>query len=134
MSSKDGKTTFTFFVRAKRWLPDTRASDAHRPVLPRFTSTSASPMVYSRRGSVVPHSPSISSNNLNRIQSNTLSRVPSMKEEPEAAVGAENKTPLTLSPQSTQNLSGPTVTEKLHVLVVEGKINLHPIYERTQIR
>ena len=50
---EDGRTTFTFFVRAKRWVPDAHLDKANRPVFPRFTSASASPMAFNRRGSVV---------------------------------------------------------------------------------
>lgn len=111
VSSKDGKTSFTFFVRAKRWMPDAPPEKAHRPKLPRFTSTSASPMTFNRRGSVAPRSPSIGFDELRRV--------PSVKEDPHAVGGG---TPSPLS--RTSSLLHPTQSDeiKLHVLVVEDNL------------
>ncbi|KAI7474511.1 histidine kinase [Hortaea werneckii] len=54
VSSVHGKsTTFTFFVRAKRFITNvTDEAKAKRPVLHSFSSASASPVAYGRRGSV----------------------------------------------------------------------------------
>ncbi|KAI7082112.1 histidine kinase [Hortaea werneckii] len=54
VSSVHGKsTTFTFFVRAKRFITNvTDEEKAKRPVLHSFSSASASPVAYGRRGSV----------------------------------------------------------------------------------
>ncbi|KAI7154666.1 histidine kinase [Hortaea werneckii] len=54
VSSVHGKsTTFTFFVRAKRFITNATDEDkAKRPVLHSFSSASASPVAYGRRGSV----------------------------------------------------------------------------------
>jgi PAS domain S-box-containing protein len=106
VSSGNGKTTFTFFVRAKKWVPDAPPEKAHRPALPRFTSASASPAVYSRRGSVVTKDPS----------SAPLSRVGSIVEESPTSAGARIP-----SAQDFQRQIS-TIDEdshKLHVLIVE---------------
>ncbi|KAI6910077.1 histidine kinase [Hortaea werneckii] len=60
VSSVHGKsTTFTFFVRAKRFITNVTDEDkAKRPVLHSFSSASASPVAYGRRGSVQLTSPS----------------------------------------------------------------------------
>lgn len=116
VSSGNGKTTFTFFVRAKRWIPDAPAERAPRPGLPRFTSTSASPMTYSRRGSVVPRTASMGFEDLRRS--------PSIQED--ATPGAAPGTPLSrTSTMSNRALSSSTLSEtevKLHVLVVEDNL------------
>lgn len=51
VASRDGQTVFTFFVKAKRWVPD--PSDDSTSMSPRYASTAASPMAYSRRSSIV---------------------------------------------------------------------------------
>ncbi len=73
-------------------------------------------MTYSRRGSVVPRSSS--------FNFEELTRVPSMKEEPEASAGAlQTDSPRMLSRQSTRNMEMQTVPEvQLHVLVVEDNL------------
>lgn len=50
VASGEGKTSFTFYVKAKRWLEN--ATEELAP-LSRFVSTSSSPMVFNRRGSSV---------------------------------------------------------------------------------
>ncbi|KAK5165148.1 uncharacterized protein LTR77_009246 [Saxophila tyrrhenica] len=109
VSSCNGKTSFTFFVRAKKWVPDAPSEKAHRPTLPRFTSTSASPMTFNRRGSVLPRSTSAGTDELRRI--------PSVKEDPHTTAGA----PHPLSRSSSMQVSPATET-KLHVLVVEDNL------------
>ena len=52
VNSGNGKTTFTFFVRAKRWVPESPHL-SKRPSYQRYVSTSSSPMAFSRRGSTV---------------------------------------------------------------------------------
>jgi hypothetical protein len=47
---REGKTSFTFYVKAKRWI---ESSMEELPPLSRFVSASSSPMVFSRRGSAV---------------------------------------------------------------------------------
>ncbi|KAK4494259.1 hypothetical protein PRZ48_014557 [Zasmidium cellare] len=51
-SEKGKKTVFTFYVKAKRWMPDSPKT-ARRPPVTRFASASASPVAFSRRGSSV---------------------------------------------------------------------------------
>ena len=52
VSSCENRTTFTFFVKTKRWVePNDKLSV---PTLKAFASTSASPIIYDRRGSVAP--------------------------------------------------------------------------------
>ncbi|KAF2165007.1 hypothetical protein M409DRAFT_67675 [Zasmidium cellare ATCC 36951] len=51
-SEKGKRTVFTFYVKAKRWIPDSPRM-ARRPPVTRFASTSASPVAFSRRGSAV---------------------------------------------------------------------------------
>jgi signal transduction histidine kinase len=46
--SREGRTSFTFYVKAKRWV---ESSMEELPPLSRFVSASSSPMVFSRRGS-----------------------------------------------------------------------------------
>ncbi|EME41035.1 hypothetical protein DOTSEDRAFT_74542 [Dothistroma septosporum NZE10] len=53
VSSGDGKTCFTFFVKAKRWTPESELQPAKANFDNKFTSNAASPMAYSRRGSTV---------------------------------------------------------------------------------
>lgn len=52
VSSGKGKTTFTFYVRTKRWTPDENETSAAPTLLP-FISNSASPYALHRRGSEV---------------------------------------------------------------------------------
>lgn len=104
VSSGNGKTTFTFFVRAKKWVPEAVSEKAHRPALPRFTSASASPMVYSRRGSAVPR----------EVSSPSLSRVASIAEESPSVAGAR----MALTPQAVSD-SPVERADQLHVLIVE---------------
>jgi PAS domain S-box-containing protein len=111
VSSGDGKTTFTFFVRAKKWVPDAPPERAHRPALPRFTSASASPVVYSRRGSIVSR----------EATSPALSRVGSIAEESPVIAGSRNTIAQNFQRQVDLASDG---SEQLHVLVVEdNKIN-----------
>ncbi|USW57431.1 Putative PAS domain, signal transduction response regulator, receiver domain, CheY-like superfamily [Septoria linicola] len=50
VSSGDGRTVFTFFVRARRWI-EGEDNARQRPAPIRYTSAAASPVVFSRRGS-----------------------------------------------------------------------------------
>lgn len=50
VASCGGRTTFTFYVKAKRWV---ESGIEELPPLTRFVSASSSPMVFSRRGSAV---------------------------------------------------------------------------------
>ena len=106
VSSGNGKTTFTFFVRAKKWVPDALPEKSHRPAMPRFTSASASPTVYSRRGSVVTKDP----------PSAPLSRVGSIVEESPTSAGARIPSVQDFQRQITSIDEDP---QKLHVLIVE---------------
>lgn len=51
VASTPEKTTFTFFVKVKRWKPE-EDDVASPPTLHRCASASASPIVYERRGSI----------------------------------------------------------------------------------
>ena len=53
----DGKTTFSFFVKTKRLVTDTVSDVVPHPSSPSFSSSSASPMVYTRRGSTLLNPP-----------------------------------------------------------------------------
>lgn len=106
VSSGNGKTTFTFFVRAKKWVHDAPPEKAHRPAMPRFTSTSASPVVYSRRGSAITKDP----------PSAPLSRVGSIVEESPTSAGARLPSLQELQRQITAIDEDP---RQLHVLIVE---------------
>ena len=106
VSSGGGRTTFTFFVRAKKWVQDASSEKGHRPALPRFTSASASPMIYSRRGSAVARD----------APSPALSRVASIAEENPTAAGAR----MTIVQHAQTMLNSPIEQEEqLHVLIVE---------------
>ncbi|KAK3716155.1 hypothetical protein LTR37_006600 [Vermiconidia calcicola] len=111
VSSRDGKTTFVFFVRAKQWIPDAPQERAHRPALPRFTSTSASPATYNRRGSVAPI-------DVGAGVQEKLTRVGSINETDEAATASSMDGGKRLSPQDGKAVEG----EVLHVLVVEDNL------------
>lgn len=50
VASCEGRTAFTFYVRAKRWV---ESEVEELPPLTKFVSASSSPMVFSRRGSAV---------------------------------------------------------------------------------
>ena len=111
VSSGNGKTTFTFFVRAKKWVADAPPDRAHRPALPRFTSASASPVVYSRRGSVVSR----------EAPSPALSRVASIAEESPVMARARSTMAQNIQRQLEMAVDD---SEQLHVLIVEdNKIN-----------
>ncbi|KAK4619152.1 Hybrid signal transduction histidine kinase K [Fulvia fulva] len=53
VSSGEGKTCFTFFVKAKRWTPESELQPAKANLNNKFTSNAASPMAFGRRGSTV---------------------------------------------------------------------------------
>lgn len=53
VASQGGKTVFTFFVKARRWVPDRAKETLVGAALPRFASASASPMIYSKQSSVL---------------------------------------------------------------------------------
>lgn len=109
VSSGDGKTAFTFFIRAKKWVSDAPPDKAHRPAMPRFTSAAASPVVYSRRGSYV----------AKETPSAPLSRVTSIAEESPTTTGAR----MSIG-RSVQQIAETTERdpEQLHVLIVEDNM------------
>ena len=101
--SREGKTSFTFYVKAKRWIEDTMEE---LPALSRFVSASSSPMVFSRRGSSV-------------LAANTPERVPTPKLgnalDGVAEVGIKLFPKMPVQNEMEQ-------LEHLHVLVVEGEL------------
>ena len=111
VSSSHGKTTFTFFVRAKRWIDD-RPDDDRRPSLPRFTSASASPVVFNRRGSTV-LSETVGG------AAEQLVRIPSISEVDEGlrGIAITNGIP---SSRDISNTAG--IADPLHVLIVEDNL------------
>lgn len=52
VASRDGRTVFTFFVKARKWVEEEEDGRSRSQSVSRFTSASASPVAYSRRGSV----------------------------------------------------------------------------------
>lgn len=106
VSSRDGKTTFTFFVRAKRWVPP--PDQTHRPPLPRFSSASASPMVFNRRGSVHPKDAGSGAEK-------QLIRITSLTEHDESS--RNNESLLSLKAHTSNN-----EPQQLHVLIVEDNL------------
>jgi signal transduction histidine kinase len=100
--SREGRTSFTFYVKAKRWV---ESSMEELPPLSRFVSASSSPMVFSRRGSAA--------------LTSMPERAPTPKLGPilnrAAEVGIQ-QLPKTLDQFDADELS------HLHVLVVEGKL------------
>ncbi|KXT06013.1 hypothetical protein AC579_846 [Pseudocercospora musae] len=119
VASTEGKTVFTFYVRAKRWTEQT-AGKSQRPGPVRFTSASASPVVYSRRGSMPleqSHNPQTSTT---RRQSGSivedfhpLSRKVSKRQSAAASAAA----PAINSDNNERNDSAQK--DQLHVLIVE---------------
>lgn len=101
--SREGRTSFTFYVKAKRWLENTMEE---LPPLSRFVSASSSPMVFSRRGSAV--------------LANTPERAPTPKLGPVLNGVAETGTQLL--PKIPAQIDVEEL-KHLHVLVVEGEPN-----------
>ena len=112
VSSGDGKTTFTFFVRAKRWVPPLDK----RPSLLRFTSASASPMVYHRRGSAVLKEAGAGAEE-------QLVRIPSISEADDTPRGAVSSIG-SVSPRETNKAKDSV--KQLHVLIVEVSAENNP--------
>lgn len=101
VSSSPDKTTFTFYVKAKRWIE----TDEEQPaMLTRFASNSSSPMAFTRRGS--------------SILVHESDRVSSPRERPRLDGTAEATSPPT--PQIIINPEAGDI-DHLHVLVVEGE-------------
>lgn len=106
VASGEGKTTFTFYVKAKRWVERTLDAGVGAP-LARFVSASSSPMVFSRRGSsVIGHTQEMSA---------------AAKQAPELDGAADNARNSILKPSSGLLPVDPDTFKHLHVLIVEGK-------------
>lgn len=104
VASCGGRTSFTFYVKAKRWVE----GEGEEPApLTRFVSASSSPMVFSRRGSAV--------------LGNTHSQptVPAR----EATLDGASEQSRSNSPKVERNGLQPDQEhhKHLHVLIVEGK-------------
>lgn len=111
VSSQNGRTVFTFFVLAKKWVPSAHQERAQRPGLPRFISTSASPVAFSRRGSsVLEDTPSPAPDQITRVDS--------ISEEPDAngIMAQLDGSALTRQPSTASQNS------ELHVLIVEDNL------------
>lgn len=108
VSSSAGRTTFTFFVAAKHWVPDVSETPL-RPSIPKFTSASASPMVYSRRGSFAPEE-ATSQPRERQTRSTAIS------EEPDSMARLTVPNDIRKPSATTKEVDG-NADEKLHVLV-----------------
>jgi signal transduction histidine kinase len=100
--SREGRTSFTFYVKAKRWV---ESSMEELPPLSRFVSASSSPMVFSRRGSAA-------------LANTTIERAPTPKLVHALNGVAEMGTQLL--PKVLAHIDAEDLRH-LHVLVVEGK-------------
>jgi signal transduction histidine kinase len=98
------RTTFTFYVKAKRWIE----TDAEQPAaLTRFASASSSPMVFNRRGSsMLVHTPDQEQPATNGSHLDGMVEIGSLLPVPKAPrIDAEQ-------------------LKHLHVLVVEGELSI----------
>ncbi|SMR58271.1 unnamed protein product [Zymoseptoria tritici ST99CH_1E4] len=126
VSSKDGQTVFTFYVRAKRWLNDDHLTQAPANA---FASASASPIAYSRRGSIVMNPPEDQMEASAPLpDGSTVTTFKPLSRQP-----SYTKTPLQLVTEQTPDqvdaatMTSPTATPtsastkppQLHVLIVE---------------
>ena len=111
VSSANGITTFTFFVQAKKWITDDSPQKARRPTLPRFTSASASPMAFSRRGSEVLKEATLGAQE-------PLKRVSSVSEADENPIDG----PVTNGDRSIRERDARKDETQLHVLIVEDNL------------
>ncbi|KAK5121772.1 hypothetical protein LTR85_004647 [Meristemomyces frigidus] len=107
VSSGGGKTTFTFFVKVKRWVPE-GADDPVRLPLHASPSASASPMVHNRKGSI-------------QLEVNT--DMPSDPSDRVQAVGRDAgsaaQAPVSTSAISRKASVAENMNGLLHVLIVE---------------
>jgi len=106
VSSCENRTTFTFFVKTKRWVEPTN-DKLTAPPLNAFASASASPIAYSRRGSVALTAPASEEQQSTATPANAASPKPSVARNTDEA-------PVT---QLTQDKDA-----VLHVLVVEDNL------------
>jgi signal transduction histidine kinase len=106
--SREGRTSFTFYVKAKRWI---ESSMEELSPLSRFVSASSIPMVFSRRGSAV-----LATNMPERAPAPTLGHVLDGVAEIESQV-----LPKTLAHIDMEEL------RHLHVLVVEGEFEIEKV-------
>jgi PAS domain S-box-containing protein len=129
VSSHEGKTVFTFFVQAKRWVPDDLPPSRPSPM--RYTSAAASPVAYGQNGSVMlpggfdQMSPTTTRDGIH---------VEEFRPRPQYAfwhTSSNDHVPTTTSTTSTTtNGSSPTATAAspvqpkppLHVLIVEDNL------------
>jgi PAS domain S-box-containing protein len=144
VASGNGKTVFTFFVRAKR-CGDTSADDpAGKPRFPScFVSASASPMAYSRRSSNVledgttqmsyqlgkdgtmehdfqPSSLKRTMSQLARGSGNISPSLRAVQEESTAAITTVTTT--TMMTTTTASMADKSLKPDMHVLIVEDNI------------
>ncbi|KAF2721549.1 hypothetical protein K431DRAFT_284702 [Polychaeton citri CBS 116435] len=150
--SGEGETTFTFYVRAKKWVPgleieesdSPQSKGSSRPQPQRFVSASNSPMAFNRRGSIVINEPNRGMQSLSRVSSRVSrsggespSRGPAAQETLKdlallSSLASENKRPnLGSQPPSRSSTwpQAPVEEEKpgspgahLHVLIVEDNL------------
>jgi signal transduction histidine kinase len=102
--SSPDRTTFTFYVKAKRWIE----TDAEQPgTLTRFASASSSPMVFNRRGSsMLVHTPDQEQPATNGSHLDGTIEIGNL-----------------LSAQKAPKIDAEQL-KHLHVLVVEGKLSI----------
>jgi len=111
VSSSNKETTFTFFVKAKRWVESRDPSAG--PRRPGFASTSASPMAFGRRGSVA-------------LTETAPPTQPAKTTAPEAAPGLK-ASPAPSGSRGIRRASPAEIAEgnkngMLHVLIVEDNL------------
>ncbi|WPH04707.1 histidine kinase [Acrodontium crateriforme] len=111
VSSAKGKTTFTFFVRTKKFIEQSLPAESTRPPLHRYTSAAANPIAFYRRGSEV-MKPSTLVKREMQVMTGTISEV---EGHPKAdMISAETQT----SPYTIE-VDIQSGNDIIHVLIVE---------------
>ncbi|PIA89674.1 Transcription factor SKN7 [Cercospora beticola] len=125
VSCGNGKTVFTFFVKAKRWVPSEEEDIAALPVPVRYASASSSPVVYSKGGSTTLNDEADQlgtprEENGNMIENFHPRQQPFARQQ---SFGAANQMPVFYTSQVKARKDSTENGQKaLHVLIVEDNL------------